>query len=248
MLYRHIPICLLFVICCSTTFAMATPDTTSELNTTSATATLPTYYGNKSNSGGVHFFYGIDLGYAGSSTSAGTIKAKGGAFYYGGDFGIKISLPCRNENKSNFLFVSVAANEYNIKYKYTDDLGKAQSYQRKYTLLKLPLSYMNMSYGSGGAGVGFYWQLGINTDYMYQVKDEDRKVTSHYTNIFLEPFASLGFSVPFVLRNRRSHSDVGGGRALMGLYGGYDAMNLAKDSGVTVTGYTIAVKWTYLFM
>ena len=254
MKFKHLPVYLLLTFYCGRANGMAVPDTTetnslvaAESGASALASMIPPPY-RSNNGGGAHFFYGIELGYASATTKAASFNASGGGFLYGGEMGAKISLPCRNQNKSNFLSISLAATAFPIKDKYTDPLGVSHTTTNNFGVVGLPISFTNMSYGRGGEGVGFYWQLGITPDYIASVKNDDVKETSHYNSVYFEPFASLGFSVPFVLRNRRTHSDVGGGRALMGLFFGYDATNMAKDSGVTMTGYNIGVRWCYIFM
>ncbi len=202
---------------------------------------MPAAYGSRGNGGGggVHFFYGIELAYARGTTAAAGVSASGGWFLYGGELGAKISLPCRNQNKSNFLSVSVNGISFPINEKYKDAMENTHKTELQFSVAGLPISLTNMGYGRGGEGVGFCRQLGITPDYIATLKQGQEKVTSHYNNFYFEPFAGLGCSVPFVLRNRRIHSDVGGGRAPMGLFFGYDVTNMAKDEGVTMTGYYI---------
>ena len=253
MKYRYLPIGLLLVLFCTPAHGITIPDTTeaasaSVFQSSTLVSIMPAPYRNSGGGGGVHFFYGIELGYASATTNVTGTSGSGGGFLYGGEMGVKIVLPCRNQNKSNFLSVSLSGTVFPINEKYKDALGNSQTDKREFSAAGLPISFTNMSYGRGGEGVGFYWQLGIDPNYMATVKDGDNKVTSHYNSIYLEPFASFGFAVPFVMRNRRTHSDVGGGRALMGLFFGYDGTNMAKDAGVTMTGYNIGVRWTYIFM
>jgi hypothetical protein len=248
MRYKYLTICLLLALYGSPASGMTATDTTESSSPSALPTMMPAPRRSSSGGGGAHFFYGIELGYAGATTKAANFSGSGGGFLYGGEMGAKISLPCRNQNKSNFLSISLSGTAFTINQKYKDPLGNSQTTKLNFGVAALPVSFTNMSYGRGGEGVGFYWQLGIDPDYIASVKNNDTKETSHYNSVYFEPFASLGFSVPFVLRNRRTHSDVGGGRALMGLFFGYDATNMAKDSGVTMTGYNVGVKWCYIFM
>ena len=219
-----------------------------------ATLSMMPRYGGNRGGGGVHFYYGIELGYAAATTKTAATaltaatSSKGGGFMYNGDIGIKIVLPGRNDNRAGYLSISLCGMVSDINTKYKDASGNSQTDRRTLSVLSLPLSYTSMGFGSGGEGAGFYWQVGLNPDYMFTVKDGDNKITDHYNKFYFEPFAGFGVSIPFVMRNRATHSDVGGGRVLVGPYFSYDATNMAKDSGVNMNGYTIGLRWTYVFI
>jgi hypothetical protein len=212
-----------------------------------STPLIPARYGDGGTS--VHFFFGIELGYARimSKDSAGT-KYAGGGFRYGGEMGMKIKMQTRNESRVGLISVSASLSRFAIKTKYKNALGESKTSDEHYGIVTLPLSYTSLNFGREG-GVGYFWQIGVNLNHIAQVEDNnDKKLIDRYNSIYVEPFASFGFSTRFRLMDRWTRDEIGGGRALVGPFFSYGVTNMSKVSGMTTNGFNIGIRWTYVGM
>ena len=197
-----------------------------------ATATSA-LYGRRSEHS-VHFFYSIELGYGSGTAATDSTKVKKGGFAFRGDLGAKIELK-NADTRTSFLSFSLGG-------------GATNMLNANFNVVTLPISYSSLSFGRQENAKAFYWQIGVNLDYLYSVKANDVTITSHFNKEIIEPMASFGLNVPFRIINRRSRETVGGGRVSVGPYFSYVVNNMSADPGITVHAYKIGFKWSYIFM
>jgi hypothetical protein len=260
MIYKYLPIALLLAMntaTANTTLPVTNEATTeasasiagSESNYTYSPALAASLLPSRYSGGSGVFarpFYDIDLGYAGASGKVPGLTF-GGSFMFAASIGAKIFIPSSAGSSANVISISVGGTEYSVKEKYKDGNGDMRTDGLQFGVAQLPLSFMHINYGRYEGGVGYFWTLGVNVDYISSVKNGDRPVTNQFNTVYFEPMISAGFTTRFVLRNVRTHRDVGSGRLTAGPFFTYIASNLAKDAGYTLNGYRTGIRWTYIW-
>ncbi len=183
----------------------------------------------------VHFFYDVDLGYTVMSAT-GPYKFNQGAFMYGGDVGIRFNVNSKNIATANHVAIAVGG--------YKADLKDFHS-----STLRAHFSYTHFGCLGGSDVSGLYWQVGITPTYLYTVTDKNSNdYSSHANRLFFEPMISFGYHVRFVIVDRRTRNELGGGRFFCGPFLSYGVGNLSKDAGETINpGYKIGLKGSYVF-
>jgi len=201
-------------------------------------------YSGSSGGSRVHFLYGLDLGYfAPKITSSDNISGSGG-FMLKVDMGLGIELSeSRRGGGTNFLSLTAFYSFFDTKIKSKDPLGNSQTDDITLTTIGVPISYTHLSSREGG---GVYWQLGVNLVDVNDASDGNNTLTSHYNSFYVDPFLSLGLSIPFELR--RSRRTIGTGLVLFGPFISYAATNMSADKGETMHGYTFGISYRYMFM
>ncbi len=185
--------------------------------------------------GSVHFFYDIDLGYAGMSAT-GANAFNQGAFMYGGDLGVKIDLRSGYIDVANQIGVSIGGYQANLHAFHSSTVRGL-------------ISYTHFWRFRNGANAGFFWQAGLAPTYLYTVTDKDQKdISAQVNRLFVEPMIYVGFHNRVVFVNRETGNELGSARAFIGPYFSYGIGNLSKQSGTTIhPGYKIGLQWTYVF-
>ena len=188
-----------------------------------------------SDESGVHFFYDIDLGYAAMSAT-GPVAFHQGAFMYGGDLGVRFNVNSKNIATANHVGIAIGGYQANLTNFHA-------------STLRGHISYTHFGCLGGSDVSGLYWQVGVLPTYLYTVTDKNSNdYSSHANRVFIEPMVSFGFHTRFVMVNRRTRNEIGGGRVFVGPFLTYGFGNLSKDAGETINpGYKIGMKWSYVF-
>jgi hypothetical protein len=187
---------------------------------------------------GTHFFISAELAYTSVTGKTDSTNVKGHGFLYRVDLGAKIGLPARSINTAAILSLSLNYCIYSI---------KPQSVHRHFTLIGLPVSYTRLRHGNDPETGGFYWTLGANFNYINSVKDDnDKSFNGEYNKIYIEPSISAGFCLPFELR--RDGQTIGHGKYMIGPFFSDVVSNMSSVSGVTVNGWTLGLRYSYIFM
>ena len=183
---------------------------------------------------GVNGFYGFALGYGRGRSVISDSAQKGGGGVLKAELGVKIAMRSQSTNGDAQMSVSVAVMGYPVA-------------KNSFGFVSLPISYTRLSYGSGGEESGFYWQAGLNLNYMIQADDTKKLNTSVLFNrVIADPAVGCGLFLPFRIINHRDGANMGSGRAMVGLISSFNAMDIRKGTD-TQRGFTIAVQWHYLF-
>jgi hypothetical protein len=215
------------------------------LNTLAVNPSMASYRGGGQRDQRVIFFFGFDIGYSSATTKNSNFPTTSGGGLMGRiEAGVKVTLPNEQIHK-RMVNISLCYEEINVKQKYKDATGQTQTRTNPDVVLYvLPLSYLYMRNGSEGSG--YYWQGGINLGLVHEVKDQDKQITSLYSNVFVEPFISAGVHIPFTLM--RGGNEVGHRHALIGPVFSYIANNMILAKGSTMNGWTLALRYHYLFL
>jgi len=246
MITRHLPIiALLFAVSSiqARSFAGYGSAKLTGLKRSIAVTPAAAYYGSHSR---IHFYLNIaDLAYAKIQTkdTSGN-NASGGGFKYGAGIGLIIELG--NEQsayRNNMLSLGISYGIKAPKLKYKDATGNEQKKKLQLSVVSVPVSYTRILYFNGDAGATL--QLGANIGAVTSARFDNITVTKDYSNIFIEPTVSVGFTSLFRLVNRSNGSDMGGGRAFFSPYFGYIATNMSTIPGTTSNGFDIGVRWVY---
>ena len=161
--------------------------------------------------------------------------AKGGGFMGQFEMGTKIELPTKFDTKAALLTVSAA-------------YMSAKLVNRVYTFAQVPLSYTSLGLGPDGESRGFYWQAGINVNYLAGVeKFSTPAVDAAYNRVLLDPTFGFGLNAPFRLVAGRGGPEVAHGRVSVGLAFSYCVMNMMKNDA-SMHNYMVGLRYQYIFM
>jgi hypothetical protein len=192
----------------------------------------PAYRGGSGRSG-VYFYWGVMLGYSAGFATADTVRTKGGGFSYGGDLGVSIELPMRNQNKAGLLTLSVG-------------VLRTKMNKSDFGIITFPVSFTSLGLGPGGEGYGFFWQAGAKLHYLYDLGRGSEGKIGDFNRLSIEPFVSLGINGRFELR--KHGETIAEGRVAFGPFFSYAIMNMSNVNGVDMHGYIIGIKYSYIFM
>ncbi|GAA4464976.1 hypothetical protein GCM10023093_16400 [Nemorincola caseinilytica] len=195
---------------------------------------LTPYY----NGGGgsrVHFFWGMEFGMGRGHSNIKDSIVKGGGFMFRAEIGTKIELPAKYDTRIGLLSISVGG------------FG-AKMAKRQMGFASVPLSYTSLGMGPDGQSRGFYWQAGVNVNYLTSVDGAKKKaLDAAYNRVLVDPCVGIGLNAPFRLVAGRGGPEVGSGRVQVGLSFSYGVMNVMKNDA-SLHYYTLGIRYQYIFM
>jgi hypothetical protein len=178
-------------------------------------------------------FGGLEAGVISATYKNDTGTRSSSAATWKVELGWRRLMPTRYADRYNFFALSVAYSDFTIKESYrADDMNlKAGNY---FAVIQIPVSYSSINNKNS---VGFYWQIGTNLNYNYQIKSEKATLIHSFSRVWVEPNLSLGMSIRYEKRGLDMC-------ALIGPYVGYSVTNIAKNDGESTRFLNIGIKYT----
>lgn len=178
-------------------------------------------------------FGGLEVGVISATYKNDTGTRSSSAATWKIEMGWRRLMPTRYADRYNFFALSLAYSDFTIKesYKVDDMKMKAGNY---FAVIQIPVSYSSINNKNS---VGFYWQIGTNLNYNYQIKSEKATLIHSFSRMWVEPNLSMGMSIRYEKRGFDMC-------ALIGPYVGYSVNNLAKNTGESARFLNIGIKYT----
>lgn len=241
MSYKYLPILLLLIA--NTAYADITTTTNANAENSNLlvmpASVMPSIPSAYSRGGGrrATLYSSIELGYGGSSSSIAGVKSQGGGFIYKIELGVKVLMPTRFATRYNFFSVGFDVSGLSSNEHYKDTTATVKT-KYQFTTYGLPISYCSID---NPHTVGFYWQIGVNLNYLDHVQTDNSALMTSFNKFGVEPCVSPWMSIIYEYRDRTFC-------ALIGLYGADMVTNIAKENGATMHFYSVGIKYTSVRM
>jgi|GEM_PF-5717234 len=192
---------------------------------------MPAYYGGGGSR--VHFLWGMTFAYSHGQTKTAEKVTKDGGFSFIYEMGAKIDLALRNQRHSGTLGISAAYYGYKV--------GSGAM-----ALLAFPVSFTCFGQERGNKGRRLYWDAGLIPGYLIVANDIKDLAGTTFNRYYVDPSVGVGFDVPFVLVDRRSHSELASGRIRVGISVTCTFPDALKGPD-TQRGLIYGLKYQYVF-
>ncbi len=183
-----------------------------------------------------NFCIGINVGMDNMAAQFGNYSATGTGFGHQYSAGLAIQREGKTDGHQNAISIMLSYTIMQAKMEYTDKTNNTIKPDYKMYGLGLPVSYTGIA--NGRSAVGFFYQAGIDFEYLSKVYDTKQDVSKNFNKFLVAPFASFGIA----FRNEISSGEFKSEHIMLGPFISYDVNNLTSVSGNSLSNYTFGLR------
>ncbi len=182
---------------------------------------------------------GINLGLANTMATFGSTSTSGTGFNFHLSLGIAFQNDGKGDGSQHAFTIEARYGSASSHLKYNDALGKEQKKDYQFSWIGLPVSYTGVKAGRGNTG--FYYQAGINFEYLVGAVDNSTDVSKDMNKLQFVPYVSAGISF-----DREGHGPFKDEKDMIGPFISYTANNMSSVSNFKLSCLIIGLRiWAW---